>query len=96
MTPENKHEIYQQAGLTNRLGFGQTPALIVVDMQIAFTVPEESPLAGNLGAEIISINRLIAAARSQAVPIIFTAIEFDPVQQADGGLWVKKCQRFVS
>ena len=24
------------------------------------------------------------------MPIIFTAIEFDPVQQADGGLWVKK------
>jgi hypothetical protein len=29
MKPENKHEIYQRAGLTNRLGFGQTPALIV-------------------------------------------------------------------
>jgi len=90
VTQEDKHEVYRRAGLTHRLGFGQTPALVVVDMQIGFTEPELSPLAGNLDQEIIVINRLIAVARLHAIPIIFTVIEFEPIDQADGGLWVQK------
>jgi hypothetical protein len=36
MTPENKHDIDQRAGLTNRLGFGQTPALIIASGAVYF------------------------------------------------------------
>ncbi|MBE9154010.1 isochorismatase family protein [Cyanobium sp. LEGE 06113] len=90
MRQENKQEVYQRAGLTHRVGFGRAPALVIVDMQIGFTDPEQSPLAGNLDQEVIIINRLIAAARPHAIPIIFTGIGFEPIHQADGGLWVKK------
>jgi len=90
MTSENKEEIYKRAGLGNRLGFGKSPALVVVDMQIGFTVPEKSPLAGNLDKELVIINRLIEIARQKGVPIIFTAIGFEPKHQVDGGLWVEK------
>jgi maleamate amidohydrolase len=90
MRQEDKQDVYRRAGLANRLGFGHKPALVVVDMQIGFTDPEQSVLAGNLDNEVIVINRLIAAARPHAIPIIFAAIELDPIHQADGGLWVEK------
>lgn len=90
MKPESVQDMYERAGLAHRLGFGKKPALLIVDMQIGFTVPEQSPLAGSLDQEINIINRLIAAARPQAIPVIFTVIGFEPNHQADGGLWVEK------
>ena len=47
MATENKEEILRNSGFGNRIGFGTRPALLVVDMQIGFTDPEKSPLAGN-------------------------------------------------
>ena len=43
---EDKRSIYKRSGLGHRIGYGKHPALIVVDMQIGFTAPEKSPLAG--------------------------------------------------
>jgi maleamate amidohydrolase len=88
-TVSNTHDLYQRAGLAHRLGFGLAPALVVVDMQIGFTDPEQSPLAASLDQEIIVINRLIAAARLHGIPVIFAAIGFDP-KQADADLWIEK------
>lgn len=87
---DDKHSIYQRAGLTQRLGFGTRPALLVVDMQTGFTDPSSSPLAGHLDEEIASINTLLTAAHENALPVVFTAIGFEPKRQADGGLWVGK------
>jgi len=87
---DNTGDIYEKAGLTNQLGFGATPALLVIDMQIGFTSPERSVLAGDFEKEIPVINRLIASARRQGVPVIFTGIEFASDKQTDGGLWVEK------
>jgi len=66
MSPDNTHDVFQRAGLAHRLGISLAQALVVVDMQIGFTDPEQSPLAASLDQEIIAINRLIAAARSDA------------------------------
>jgi hypothetical protein len=62
MKQENKQEINQRVSLTNRLGFGQTPALIVVDIQIAFTVPEHRPWL-----EIRTLHQLTRG--SQCIPL---------------------------
>jgi nicotinamidase-related amidase len=64
--------------------------LLVVDMQIGFTAPERSPLAGNLDAQVAAINKLIPAARKNGVPIVFTVVGYDPKVPADGGLWPEK------
>jgi ureidoacrylate peracid hydrolase len=56
----------------------QRTALLVVDLQNAFLLPE-SPLAAHGGLAILpAINRLIAAARHVGVPVIFTATAHDP------------------
>ncbi len=87
---EDKNAIYEHAQLGHKLGFGKKPALIVVDFQLGFTVPEQSPLAGNLGAEVAATNELIAAARKKDIPVIFTVVGYDPHRQDDAGLWPEK------
>ncbi len=87
---EDKDAIYEHAQLGHKLGFGKKPALIVVDFQLGFTVPEQSPLAGNLDAEVAATNELIAAARKKDIPVIFTVVGYDPHRQDDAGLWPEK------
>jgi hypothetical protein len=60
MTTQNTYDVFQRAGMAHRLGFGQAPALLVVDMQLGLIDPEQSPQAANLDHELIAINRLIA------------------------------------
>ena len=88
--PQDKHTIYERAQLGHKLGFGKKPAVIVVDLQLGFTAPEQSPLAGNLDAEVAATNALIAAARKKHVPVIFTVVGYDEHRQDDAGLWPEK------
>jgi nicotinamidase-related amidase len=87
---QDKHAIYQHAQLGHKLGYGKRPAIVVVDFQVGFTAPERSPLAGNLDAEVAATNKLIAAARKNNVPVIFTVVGYDPHRQDDAGLWPEK------
>src|SRR5690242_281533 len=87
---EDKRVIYQRSGLGHRIGYGKHPALLVIDMQLGFTAPERSPLAGNLNGQVAAINRLIPAARRTGTPIIFTVVGYDPKIPGDGGLWPEK------
>ena len=90
MTSENATSVYERAGMTNRLGFGKRPALIVVDMQVGFTDQELSPIGANLDAQIAVINRLIGEARPKAVPVLFAAIGYTNTDPGNGVLWMEK------
>lgn len=87
---EDKKVIYKRSGLGHRIGYGKRPALLVIDMQLGFTAPERSPLAGNLDRQIAAINRLLPAARAGGTPIVFTVVGYDPNVAGDGGLWPEK------
>ena len=70
-------------------GFGESPAVIVIDFINAYTT-EGSPLYadGVVSAVAESVN-LLAAARRADVPIIYTKVMYHP-SGADGGIFVKK------
>jgi nicotinamidase-related amidase len=87
---EDKHTIYRRAQLGHRLGYGQRPAVAVIDLQLGFTRPEKSPLAGNLDGTVAATNKVIAVARPKNVPVIFTVVGYDPHRQDDAGLWPEK------
>jgi maleamate amidohydrolase len=87
---EDKYAIYERAQFGHKLGYGKRPALVVVDFQIGFTKPELSPFAGNLDNEVAATNKVIAVARTKNIPIIFTAVAYDPHRQDDAGLWPEK------
>lgn len=71
-----------------RLAFGARPALLIVDFVMAYLDPA-SPLYAGVEDALASNERLLAAARSAAIPVIFTNVEYEP-GGANGGLFYKK------
>ncbi len=74
----------------NRIGFGQRPALLMIDFMQGYTT-EGAPLfaPGVVDAVAHSVE-LLAAARDHAIPVIHTNIRYHPGHFADGGMWVRK------
>lgn len=81
-------EDYAKAGFGGALGFGEKPALLVIDMCMAYLDPA-APLYAGIEAEAKQIERLLAAFRSAGRPVIHTRVEYVP-GGADGGLFYKK------
>ena len=88
MTGEGLAEDYRQAGFSNRLGFGEHPALVVVDFCRAYLDPD-SPLYAGVEDARESCLRLVAAARRTPIPVLHTRVEFQP-GGADGGVFFRK------
>ena len=71
------------------LPFGTHPALLVVDLVMAYLDPE-SPLYLASGAAVLASNeRLIAVCRAVGVPVIFTNVVYQ-ADGRDGGLFYRK------
>ncbi|CAN5919700.1 N-carbamoylsarcosine amidohydrolase [soil metagenome] len=79
---------YAQAGFSGQLGFGQRPAVLVVDILRAY-LDESSPLYAGVEDAVASAARVVAAAREAVVPVVFTRVEFAP-GGADGGVFYRK------
>lgn len=79
---------YEQAGFRARLGFGQRPAVIVVDICKAYLDPS-SPLYAGVDDVVNAAGRVVDAARSASVPVVFTRVVYQP-GGADGGIFYKK------
>lgn len=80
--------IYQRSGIGARVGFGQRPALLIVDFQQGFTDPSSS-VGSDLSREIAATKMLLAAARDKHLPVAFTAVGFD-ASGIDGVTWLRK------
>lgn len=79
---------YTAAGFGNRIGFGARPALLIVDVVMAYLDPA-SPLYAGVEAELAVNERLLAAARAAGIPVLFTNVEYTP-GGVDGGYFYKK------
>lgn len=86
---EDKHSNYATV-YGNRIGFGQAPALILIDFMMGY-VTEGSPLyaAGVQPAVNASVG-LLEAARAAGIPVLHTIVRYNPVSFGDAGLWVRK------
>jgi len=72
-----------------QMGFGRSPAIIVVDFINAYTQPG-SPLYAPAVVEAVKETMpLLKLAREKKVPIIYTRVIYHP-SGADGGLFVQK------
>lgn len=81
---------YRRHGLGNRVGFGQRPALLVIDFVKAYTTPG-SPLYAAPGVPdaVQASVPLLDAARAKGVPVIYTTVAYAK-DGRDGGVFVKK------
>ncbi|MBM3486758.1 MAG: isochorismatase family protein [Alphaproteobacteria bacterium] len=64
-------DVYKKQGFGNRIGFGKTPALLIIDFNNAFANPDQFG-GGNIPAAIEKTRELLAVARHLDLPIAFT------------------------
>jgi maleamate amidohydrolase len=79
---------YASGGFGQSLEWGSKPAVLVIDLCVAY-LQEGSPLYAAAEPARASTERLVDAARSQGVPVIFTQVVYEP-GGIDGGLFYKK------
>jgi len=72
-----------------RLAFGARPALLVVDVVMAYLTPGSPLFAPGFVDALVVNERLVAAARAGGVPVIFTNVVYQ-AGGADGGLFYRK------
>jgi maleamate amidohydrolase len=70
-------EQYERAGFGGRVGFGEHPALLVIDMAYAWTRPEEM-IGTEMGGVLAGVQELLAVFRSRELPVFFTTMAYDP------------------
>ena len=83
---KDDEEFFRQRGFGLKIGFGERPALIVVDMLKGFTDPD-MPLGSNLDAEIEAQKPLLAAAHERRIPVIFSTVMYHEADVRDAGIW---------
>lgn len=88
-------ESYARSGFANRMGWGHRPAVLIIDVCAAYWTPS-SPLSllGNVDAGLASdvMRRLVATARSAAVPVVWSQVEYTQPDMADAGLFWHKAK----
>src|SRR5256885_9744525 len=88
-------EFFKQRGFGLWIGFGERPALLVIDMLKAFTNPKMM-LGADLEKEIEAIKPLIAVAHERDIPVIFSTVIYNDADLKDAGIWALKQKGVVT
>jgi nicotinamidase-related amidase len=68
---------YRERGIfQDQFGFGESPALVVIDMAYGWTDPADAGGSARLDEAIEAIRQLLPAARAKDVPVIYTTSPF--------------------
>lgn len=81
-------EMYAERGFSSRVGFGERPALLIIDFIKGFT-DTDCPLGSDLDREVESTARLLAVFRERAMPVHFTTTAYDDAM-VSAGVFAKK------
>lgn len=81
-------ESYDEAGFGKTTQFGANPALVVVDMCVAYFEPS-SPLFIDRPEVAEAVGRVVEFSRLRGLPVLWTRVEYEP-GGADGGVWYEK------
>lgn len=85
---EQTYRQYRQAGMAERAGFGQRPALLIVDFCLGMT-SKDSPLGADMSAAMSATAQLQKVCREQGFPVVYTTVQYSKGCK-DGGAFVKK------
>jgi nicotinamidase-related amidase len=87
-------QFFRERGFGLKIGFGERPALIVIDMINAFT-DAGMPLGANLDTQVEAIKPLIDVAHERGIPVIYSTVMYHDAEFRDAGIWALK-QKGVS
>ncbi len=76
---------YASIGFSQRVGFGERPALLVVDCHHGCADPAVSPIDLAMEAEIRNIRRLLDLCRAEGFPVVSTTLGYVGEHLRDGG-----------
>jgi maleamate amidohydrolase len=83
---KDDEEFFRQRGFGLKIGFGERPAVIVIDMLKGFT-DAAMPLGSNLDREIEAQKPLLKIAHDRAIPVIFSTVMYHEADIRDAGIW---------
>ena len=85
-------DIYQTRGFQRRIGCGERPALVIIDLANAWTKPGHAFTCDDMEVIIPTNQALLKAARAKRIPVIFTTTAYqDPKgPRSDTGMWSRK------
>lgn len=86
-TTASDKEFFSSRGFGNRVGFGNRPAVIVVDFMKGFTDPN-ARLGAPLERELAEALKILRSARSHRIPVLHTTVEYDGADLP--GIWKRK------
>jgi nicotinamidase-related amidase len=76
-------------GFHGRAGFGEKPALLVIDVNVGFTDPA-SPLVCPLDEVVAAIGQLLDAFRRAGLPVIYTTVAYDEAGRQAASVFIAK------
>ena len=79
-------DFFRQRGFGIKIGFGEHPALLIIDMLKGFT-DSTMPLGANLDPQIEAQKPLLAIAHERGIPVIFSTVIYNDPDLKDAGLW---------
>ncbi|OZG26950.1 isochorismatase [Williamsia sp. 1138] len=79
---------YHESGFAGELGPGRRPAVLAIDLAMAY-LDDSSPLRAPVDDAVAASAALVGAARAAGLPVIFTRVSYQP-GGLDGGLFVRK------
>src|ERR1700704_1767217 len=82
-------DFFRQRGFGLKIGFGQRPALLVIDMLKAFTNPQMM-LGADLDRQGEAIGPLLDVAHERGIPVIFSTVMYSDADLKDAGIWALK------
>lgn len=79
---------YHESGFAGQLGPGRSPAVLAIDLAMAY-LDDSSPLRAPVDDAVAASAALVGAARAAGIPVIFTRVSYQR-GGIDGGLFVRK------
>lgn len=75
VVPPEERALYEHGGWGGVAGFGQKPALLVVDMYTAFVDPAYPYASPGAAQTVAAIRELLTQARASAMPVLYSRAE---------------------
>jgi nicotinamidase-related amidase len=85
-------DLYRGRGFMRRVGYGDRPALVNIDLANAWTRPDNPFTCDGMDVILPGVQRLLAAGRAKGIPIVFTTTAYAVTEgpNTDLGLWHHK------
>ena len=79
---------YEEQGFQHRIGIGERPALLHIDLANAWTRPGSPFSCSGIDSIIATCNSLNRVAHARDIPVLYTTTAYDHV--AEAGTWLRK------